>query len=137
MLVREVSPATYEVYSLQANAKHPDTFAPHVISLQPSAYVSMVRTMNLPYRGIESTSAVGPIFWAAYDQDEQTPHLRMSPIYVSTSLLLTFIHRNHKPQKRCKKERKDPWLGTHALPRHQKCHHNRLCERHSKFRHRS
>ena len=36
----------------------------------------MVETMHLPYRGIESTSAVGPFFWAAFDQDEENPHLR-------------------------------------------------------------
>lgn len=32
--------------------------------------------MHLPYRGIESTSCVGPFFWCAYDQDEVNPHLR-------------------------------------------------------------
>lgn len=63
-------------YSLQQNAKHPETFAPGVISLKPGAYVSMVETFRLPYRGIESTSAVGPFFWAAFDQDEEFPHLR-------------------------------------------------------------
>jgi hypothetical protein len=62
---------------LQLNAKHPETFTPHIISLKPDAYKSMVVTMNLPYRGIESTSAVGPFFWCAYDQDEENPHLRM------------------------------------------------------------
>jgi hypothetical protein len=83
--LEQFSPATYGLYSLQQNAKHPETFAPHVISLPPKAYVSMVRTMNLPYRGIESTSAVGPIFWAAYDQDEQTPHLRKFSLRLDTS----------------------------------------------------
>jgi hypothetical protein len=36
----------------------------------------MVEVLNLPYRAIESTSCVGPFFWAAWDQDEVTPHLR-------------------------------------------------------------
>ena len=39
----------------------------------------MVVTLNLPYRAIESTSAVGPFFWAAWDQDEENPHLRIIP----------------------------------------------------------
>ncbi len=36
----------------------------------------MVETLHLPYRVIESTSVVGPFVWAAFDQDEETPHLR-------------------------------------------------------------
>jgi hypothetical protein len=63
-------------YRLQQNAKHPETFTPAVISLKPPMYVSMVKAMHLPYRSIESTSVVGPFFWAAFDQDEETPHLR-------------------------------------------------------------
>jgi hypothetical protein len=38
----------------------------------------MIVALNLPYRGIESTSVVGPFFWAAWDQDENNPHLRTS-----------------------------------------------------------
>ena len=64
--------------SLQQNAKQPETFAPNYISLKPEMYVAMVETFHLPYRAIESTSAVGPFFWAAFDQDEETPHLRKS-----------------------------------------------------------
>jgi hypothetical protein len=37
----------------------------------------MTEVLHLPYRGIESTSVVGPFFWAAFDQDPQTPHLQM------------------------------------------------------------
>ncbi|QSZ30634.1 hypothetical protein DSL72_000192 [Monilinia vaccinii-corymbosi] len=62
---------------LQLNAKHPDTFAPNVLSFPSATYISMVRTMNLPFRSVESGSAVGPIFWAAYDQDEKNPHLQI------------------------------------------------------------
>lgn len=40
--------------------------------------MAMVETLHLPYRAIESTSAVGPFFWAAFDQSEETPHLRKS-----------------------------------------------------------
>ncbi|KAF5873597.1 uncharacterized protein Bfra_005061 [Botrytis fragariae] len=62
---------------LQLNAKHPDTFATNVLSFPSATYISMVKTMNLPFRSIESGSAVGPIFWAAYDQDEKNPHLQI------------------------------------------------------------
>lgn len=37
----------------------------------------MVEKLRLPYRGIESTSAVGPFFWCALDQDEERPHLQI------------------------------------------------------------
>jgi hypothetical protein len=66
------------ILSLQQEAKHPETFAPNVISLRPEVYRSMIVALNLPYRGIESTSVVGPFFWAAWDQDENNPHLRTS-----------------------------------------------------------
>lgn len=69
---------TTDITSLQQNAKHPETFSPNYISLKHAAYVSMVETLHLPYRGIESTTAVGPFFWAAFDQDEEDPHLRES-----------------------------------------------------------
>lgn len=62
---------------LQQNAKQAETFAPHVISLLPEAYKKMVIAMNLPYRAIESTSCVGPFFWSAWDQDEESPHLQI------------------------------------------------------------
>lgn len=62
---------------LQQNASHAETFSPHHISLTAKAYVAMVETLRLPYRAIESTSAVGPLFWAAMDQDEDTPHLQL------------------------------------------------------------
>ncbi|RDW71138.1 hypothetical protein BP6252_07701 [Coleophoma cylindrospora] len=62
---------------IQQNAKHQDTFAPHVVSLKTEQYKRMVETMNLPYRMIEGTSVVGPFFWSAYDQDEEDPHLQI------------------------------------------------------------
>ncbi|KAM0134367.1 hypothetical protein ACHAO1_005763 [Botrytis cinerea] len=43
---------------LQLNAKHPDTFATNVLSFPSASYISMVKTMNLPFRSIESGSAV-------------------------------------------------------------------------------
>lgn len=62
--------------SLQLDAQHPDTFAPSVISLGAQQYKDMVESMKLPYRGIETTSVVGAFFWSAWDQDDETPHLR-------------------------------------------------------------
>jgi hypothetical protein len=61
---------------LQKNCENSETFTPHYISLKPHVYKSMVTAFNLPYRAIESSSCVGPFFWAAWDQDESTPHLR-------------------------------------------------------------
>lgn len=52
----------------------------------------MVETLHLPYRAIESTSAVGPFFWAAFDQSEETPHLRKS------SPFSTVPHISPRPQ---------------------------------------
>lgn len=37
----------------------------------------MVEVLHLPYRMVESTSAVGPFFWASFDQNEDNPHLQM------------------------------------------------------------
>lgn len=62
---------------LQARASEAETFSPHCISLTASAYKEMVETMHLPYRGIESTSAVGPFFWCASDQDEENPRIQI------------------------------------------------------------
>lgn len=61
---------------MQKNAKDKDTFMPKVISLPKDSYETMVRALNLPFRGIETSSVVGPFFWCAYDQDDENPHLR-------------------------------------------------------------
>lgn len=61
---------------MQKNAKDNETFSPHHISFTAEAYESMVRVMKLPFRAIETTSVVGPFFWAACDQDDEDPHLR-------------------------------------------------------------
>ncbi|GAO16925.1 hypothetical protein UVI_02046360 [Ustilaginoidea virens] len=60
---------------VQKNAKDKDTFMPKVLSLPKDSYASMVRLMKLPYRGIETTSVVGPFFWSSFDQDDDDPHL--------------------------------------------------------------
>ncbi|ROV98223.1 hypothetical protein VSDG_04474 [Cytospora chrysosperma] len=63
---------------LQLKAKHHDTFSPNVISFTAREYESMVRTLNLPFRGIEGHSVVGPFFWCAYDSaDDADPHLQI------------------------------------------------------------
>ncbi|KAH6654026.1 hypothetical protein BKA67DRAFT_268130 [Truncatella angustata] len=62
---------------VQKNAKHNETFTPNYITLDPAQYEGMVRTMRLPFRGIEGTSVVGPFFWAAFDQDASDPHLQI------------------------------------------------------------
>lgn len=62
--------------SVQKNAKDKDTFTPKVISLPKDSYEDMVRALKLPFRGIETTSVVGPFFWSSFDQDDDDPHLR-------------------------------------------------------------
>ncbi|KAK3897088.1 hypothetical protein C8A05DRAFT_48161 [Staphylotrichum tortipilum] len=62
---------------LQLNAKHPETFSANYMSLTHQAYEEMVRTMHLPFRAIEGSSVVGPFFWAAFDQDDEDPHLQI------------------------------------------------------------
>lgn len=49
---------------------------PKVLSLPKDAYEQMVRVLRLPFRGIETTSVVGPFFWTSYDHDDADPHLR-------------------------------------------------------------
>lgn len=64
----------------------------------------MVVAMNLPFRGIESTSCVGPFFWSAYDQDAANPHLRMSccSLHKLSDLTgpLEIIHRKSDVRKK-------------------------------------
>ncbi|EHK16673.1 uncharacterized protein TRIVIDRAFT_40355 [Trichoderma virens Gv29-8] len=62
---------------IQKDAQHKDTFMPRVISLPKDKYMSMARTLKLPFRAIESSSVVGPFFWCAYDQDDDDPHLQI------------------------------------------------------------
>lgn len=55
---------------LQLKVKHPETFAPHVISFTGPEYENMVRSLHLPYRAIEGSAVVGPFFWCSYDSDD-------------------------------------------------------------------
>ena len=68
-------PVTDSLTRIQKNAKHPETFSPQYISLSHDHYEAMVRGMKLPYRAIESTSAVGPFFWSSFNRDDNDPHL--------------------------------------------------------------
>ena len=72
--------------SLQLNASDPDTFTASYMSLTHAAYEEMVRAMHLPFRAIEGTSAVGPFFWASFDQDDDDPHLRTTVPSPTTAL---------------------------------------------------
>lgn len=62
---------------LQVDAKQKSTFAPSTISLPVDVYRDMVQSFSLSYRWIESSAAVGPLFWACYDQNEENPHLQV------------------------------------------------------------
>ncbi|TPX09132.1 uncharacterized protein E0L32_001605 [Thyridium curvatum] len=48
---------------LQLNARDPKTFEPGVISLPKEAFDGLVRQFKLPFRNLETSSAVGPLFW--------------------------------------------------------------------------
>lgn len=66
---------------------------PRTISLPKDKYMSMVRTLRLPFGAIETSSVVGPFFWCAYDQDDDDPHLRKSQQkqHTSASCFLSFF----------------------------------------------
>jgi hypothetical protein len=49
--------------SVQADVKHPEAFAPDTLTLPPQQYLRMVANFHLPSRAVETTAAVGPIFW--------------------------------------------------------------------------
>jgi hypothetical protein len=68
-------------HSIQKEAKHPETFAPQVVSLDPEHYESMVRALRLPTRAIEGTSVVGPFFWSSFSNEpgSNDPRLRTFP----------------------------------------------------------
>lgn len=80
---------------VQKNAKDKDTFMPKVISLPKDSYAAMVREMKLPFRGIETTSVVGPFFWSSFDQDDDDPHLRTSFAPGTTNPTRLTKLRNH------------------------------------------
>ncbi|PMB69586.1 hypothetical protein BM221_004230 [Beauveria bassiana] len=62
---------------VQTDAQDKDTFMPKVLSLPKDVYEQMVRGLRLPFRGIETTSVVGPFFWSSYDHDDADPHLHI------------------------------------------------------------
>lgn len=57
------SDTAYSCHSLQLNARDPKTFEPGVISLPKEAFDGLVRQFKLPFRNLETSSAVGPLFW--------------------------------------------------------------------------
>ncbi len=58
---------------LQLEPQDPKAFFPDVISFALQDYASLMRDMDLPFRSIEITSAVGPFFWwAFYDKGDDT-----------------------------------------------------------------
>lgn len=116
--------------NLQRNATHPETFAPHVISLTSEQYRSTVKALTLPYRGIESTSCVGPSFWGAWNEDDETPHLRMSFFQLSDRYLsCNNFNTNSLSQKQPSVQKFYQWLGAPTLTQHQQQHHNWILQR--------
>lgn len=70
---------------LQVDAKQNDTFKPSVITLPHDIYRDMVKSFNLSYQWIETSAAVGPLFWTCWDQDDDDPHLQI--IYRKSDVL--------------------------------------------------
>lgn len=56
--------------SLQLAAKHPETFAPNVISFTHAQYEDIITGMSLPTRAIEMTASVGLHFWWEYSNKQ-------------------------------------------------------------------
>ncbi|ROV87777.1 hypothetical protein VMCG_10788 [Cytospora schulzeri] len=54
---------------LQTKAKDDAAFTQGVISLEAEAYETLVKEFRLPFRCLESTSAVGPFFWWTKTED--------------------------------------------------------------------
>jgi hypothetical protein len=48
---------------VQADVKHPEAFGSDTLTLAPQQYLSMVAAFRLPSRAVETTAAVGPVFW--------------------------------------------------------------------------
>ncbi|KAL2063846.1 hypothetical protein VTL71DRAFT_4340 [Oculimacula yallundae] len=57
-------------FILQPNARDPQTFAPDVLSLEVKDYENMVHALRLPMKAVESSSCVGPFFWAGMSLDK-------------------------------------------------------------------
>ncbi|KAI9162756.1 Mg2+ transporter protein, CorA-like/Zinc transport protein ZntB [Paramyrothecium foliicola] len=62
---------------MQHNANHADTFRPNCISLPTSCYEDMFDVFRLPKSSVETSSAVGPVFWSSFDHDDDDPHLQI------------------------------------------------------------
>ncbi|KAK3985143.1 hypothetical protein QBC44DRAFT_275695 [Cladorrhinum sp. PSN332] len=62
---------------LQADAKHPKTFAPMVISLPIPVYEEMMTGMKLPSFAAEATATLGIFFWFRFVDDRDDPRLQI------------------------------------------------------------
>ncbi|KAI3329532.1 hypothetical protein F4824DRAFT_516836 [Ustulina deusta] len=61
---------------VQSEVHKPETFAPDVVSLEVSQYESLIRKMQLPFQGLEASTAVGPFFWWSLDMESENPKLQ-------------------------------------------------------------
>ncbi|KAK3389266.1 hypothetical protein B0H63DRAFT_463294 [Podospora didyma] len=55
---------------LQLKAEDPHTFSPQVISFETDQYKALIREMHLPFRWLETSSAVGSFFWWKLDDND-------------------------------------------------------------------
>ncbi|RDL30390.1 Uncharacterized protein BP5553_10268 [Venustampulla echinocandica] len=62
---------------LQKNSRHPETFAPNSISIEPQIYTAMINGLQLPPEAIEMSACVGPLFWSSYVKSDQDSNLHL------------------------------------------------------------
>lgn len=122
--------------SLQQNARHPETFTAHSISLNPEMYIEMMKAFYLPYAAIESTSCVGPFLWSTLDQDDDNPRLRLTSTPVHEDLSVLTRSRGGTTEKWCPEKGLHKGLGTDVEPRISDRHYNRLLQRDTVLRYR-
>ncbi|KAI1156598.1 hypothetical protein F4825DRAFT_403341 [Nemania diffusa] len=61
---------------VQPDVQAPETFVSDVVSLELNKYESLIRKMDLPFQGLEASTAVGPFFWWSLDEESANPKLR-------------------------------------------------------------
>ncbi|KAK3361702.1 hypothetical protein B0T24DRAFT_113334 [Lasiosphaeria ovina] len=74
ILPDDVHPVAGVRLLLQKNARHPETFSPRHISMEPKDYKAMIDGLHLPRLAIETTSVVGPYFWSGLHLDDDGNH---------------------------------------------------------------
>lgn len=78
--------------SVQPDVQAPETFVSDVVSLELNKYESLIRKMDLPFQGLEASTAVGPFFWWSLDEESANPKLRKDAAYSGLHCALYYSH---------------------------------------------